>query len=180
MTPLDPRLAELEQLSEALTAARTALAQETAQLAAHLRLLAAARMPQIRGGVAQVAEAHARLARALDDCEDLFQSPKTRILHGNRLGFRQGRDTLEIPDEGATLARARQLLPADQAELLIRIQERLDKALALELDDDTQQRLGLIRRPGRNAPVIQPVDTDTDHTLKALLSRVQAWDEVNP
>ena len=166
-------LADIETKAEAYAAARAALADRVAVLQAEIDALTRRELPAIREAMAQAQAAHADLRFAVESAPELFIRPRTRVLHGLRVGWMTGKGRVEIDDEADTIARIRRLLPEEQAELLIRVRESVDRNAVADLTAADLKRLRIRVVPGSEQVVIKPQDSALEKLIKGLLPEIQ-------
>ncbi len=166
-------LAEVEQASAEYAAAREALSALLLQLEADVAALKRGRLDAIKRAVVETAETRDRLHQEIDRRRDLFESPRTRVLHGIRVGLQQAKPKVEIDDEAAVIRRIREKLPADQAELLIRTTERVHKPAVYDLDAADLKRLGIGVSPAVDLVIIKAQDSAVAKLVDALLEQGQ-------
>lgn len=162
-------LAEIEQQAAEYAAARAALTDRVAILQAEIDALTRREMPCIRQAVEAAASHHDLLHHAIEAAPDLFEKPRTQIFSGIRCGYMTGKARVEIPDEAETIRRIRAQLPADQAQLLIAVSERVDKRAVADLTAADLKRLRIRVEPGADDIVIKPTDSAVDKIVAALL-----------
>ena len=127
-------------------------------------------MPKIRKIVETAKERNAALSSAIAANPELFQKPRTVILHGIRLGIMKERGELAWDDEARVIKRIREQLPADQAELLIRVKESVVKGAVYDLVAADLKRLGIRIEGDGDVVTIKDAAGDLDRWLDALLS----------
>lgn len=132
---------------------------------------------RIRDLLGKVAAAEDDLRRLIQAHPELFERPRTRILHGIKVGLQKGKGKVEIPDEAKTLRYIREKLPEEQAELMIRVTEKVERRALMDLTAADLKRLGVRLIESGDQVVIRPVDSDLDQLVKALLSRIDLEEE---
>ena len=132
---------------------------------------------QIRSLLAETAAAEDDLRRLVEGHPECFAKPRTRIFHGIKVGLQKGKGKVEIPDEAKTLRFIREKLPEEQAELLIKVTERVDRRMVADLTAADLKRLGIRLVESGDQVVIKPVDSDLDKLVKALLSNIDIEEE---
>lgn len=164
----------IERLAAAYAAERDRLAQianEVNEAVTRIRLDAA---PALRAACASTAAAERALREAVAAAPNLFERPRTRVFHGVKCGFRKGRGRVVIEDEEKTIARIRDLLPADQATLLIRVRESVNRNAVADLSVGDCKRLGIVIVQDDDEVVVSPADTDIDRLVTTLLDGLEA------
>ncbi len=163
-------LKEIESLTFVYSQAHDELARFTEDLEAELRKLKRQRRERLKRLVQAAVNSKAALALALADAKDLFDKPRTRIMHGVRVGFMKQRGQIVMDDETTVIKRIREKLPADQAELLIRVRESVHKPAVYDLIAADLKRLGIVINNDEDVPFIKPTAGDIDKLVDALLA----------
>ena len=160
---------DIEVLTDDYADERAALVEAVARLQAELDAAKRAHLPQIRRAVGRAAQARDRLHAEIDAHRDLFAKPRTRILCGVKVGLQKQKGKVQIDDEGAAVGRIRAQLPAEQADLLIRTRESVDKTAVVDLTAGDLKRLGIRISDDTDVVVIKPADSEVDKLVDALL-----------
>lgn len=163
-------LQDLERLASTYATERSLLALQLEHLEQELREKKREALPFIKEHLKSAAEAKDKLHQAIEKNRHLFEQPKTRVIAGVRLGFRKQKGRIECDDEHQVIARIRRLLPDEQAELLIRVRESLDKQAVSDLSTSDLKRLGIRITDDEDAILIKPADADVDKLLDQLLA----------
>lgn len=163
----------IEELTREYATRRARVADAVNTLHAELERVKNPAIPVIRDAVAQAAEAHAKLKAAIEAVPALFEKPRTITVAGVRVGYMKQRGKVVLDDELRTIERIRALLPEDQAELLIRVRESVDKNAISDLTLDDLRRLGIRVEDDTDVPLIKPVDTEVDKLVNALLAEAE-------
>ncbi len=163
---------DLELQAQDYRQARDALAAAVSALAAEVQAAKDRRMPAIKRLMLAVAEAEGAVRFAVGEMPMSFwDKPRTRTLHGVRIGYLKGKGKVVFDDAQAVCARIRRLLP-EQAETLIRVREEpLRQALA-ELPADILRRLGVTLADAGDTVVVRDVAGELDKMLEALIGQL--------
>lgn len=161
---------EIEQFAAAYATERDSLAALVTDMNDALEQVKRARLGAIKQAVQQARQAQADLKAAIEDGKALFDKPRTRVLHGVKVGLTKQRGAVEFDDEAKVVARIRAQLPKDQAELLIRVKESVHKPSVYDLTAADLKRLGIRLTDDCDAVVIKSVDSDVDKLISALLA----------
>ncbi|HRQ63918.1 MAG TPA: hypothetical protein PKZ76_03490, partial [Xanthomonadaceae bacterium] len=108
------------------------------------------------------------LHAAVEASPDLFQQPKTRTLHGIRVGWMKQRGKLEIADTASTVALIEKLLP-DQVDVLIKTTKAPVRPALQQLCVRDLKRIGVAVTDDVDTVVIKAADGDLDKLIAALL-----------
>ena len=161
---------EIEQKALSYAAARDALAGTKLAFEEEIAALKRRYMPKIRKLVETGKERAADLSATIAANPTLFNRPRTVILHGVRLGIMKSRGEISWDDEQKVIKRIRQQLPADQAELLIRVKESVAKSAVYDLSAADLKRLGIRIEGDGDVVTIKDAAGDLDKWLDALLA----------
>lgn len=134
-------------------------------------------MPGIRAVAAKVREAEACLAEAIKGAPELFAKPRTRTLHGIKVGYTKQRGSVNFDTEEKVIARIRAQLPKDQVELLLRVETHVHKPAVYDLTAADLKRLGIRITDDCDVVVVKPVGTDVMRAVAALLDSAAGADE---
>lgn len=164
-----PSLLELQSLTYKFSVARQALAGEVAALNEKIEALKKDAMPRLRKLVGNAAEHKANLSTAIDGARGLFESPRTVVFHGIKIGLRKGAGGIDWQDDAKTVELIRKHFTKPQADLLIKTTEKpITKALA-ELDAGDLKKIGCTIEDTGDIIVIKPTDSEVDNIVAALL-----------
>lgn len=163
-------LADIEQHTRRYADARAVLTGRVQALQAQIERLRAEHINGIRAAVREAADAHDALRGLVEAHPECFTKPKTLTISGIRVGYMKQKGQVVIEDEAAVIGRIRKLLPADQAELLIRVRESVHKPAVYDLTAGDLKRLGITVTADEDAVVIKPVDGEVDKLVNALLA----------
>lgn len=171
----------IERVAYAYRQARDVLREEAT--AANTAIEAAKRehLAPLRAALAQVAALEAELRQAIETSPPtLWQRTRTRVVHGVKLGWQKLRGRVEFPDEAKTITRIRDLLPPDQAELLIRVRQSVHKPAVYDLTAGDLKRLGITVTDDSDQVVIRDLASELDRALEALLADAARELEARP
>jgi hypothetical protein len=162
---------EIEVAAKRYTGARAVLKLLVMELNGEIEAVKKARLTAIRNAVARAAERHDALFALVDGGRSLFEKPKSRVLHGVRVGFVKKPGAIDIGDEDATLKRIKKMFADDEQTLalLIKTKETPIKSGLGELTADQLKKLGVAVTNDADVPFIKPVDSGVDKLVQALL-----------
>ncbi len=161
---------EIDRLAQEYAAAREVLAGTKLAIDEETAALKRKYLSRVRRLVEAGKAASAALSAAIAASPELFQRPRTVIMHGVRLGIVKSRGELAWDDEAQVIRRIRQQLPSDQAELLIRVKESVAKAAVYDLSAVDLKRLGIRIEGDGDVVTIKDAAGDLDKWLDALLA----------
>lgn len=161
-------LADIEEKAKAYAARRALLAERLTALDAALTAVKKTHLKELKRHVALTAETQVALRNAIDSARDLFDKPKTRILHGIKVGLRKGKGKMEWEDDATLVALIKRKFPDHTNELLITTEK--PSATGLEdLDAAELRKLGVTVEDAGEQVVVKAVETDIERLVKALL-----------
>lgn len=167
----------LEQLAAELAHAVEARRALVGQLRQALMATAAPLLPTLRLATASERDARATLLQAVTDAPALFARPRTRNAHGIKYGWQLGKPSIDIPDEARTVKLIRAQVAAEQALLLIRVTEKVDRRAVLDLSAKDLRRLGIRQVEAQDAPLVALPKDDLDKLVDTLLTETAGEDQ---
>ena len=126
------------------------LSERVRRLKAETTALHDAAMPEIQRLAVNMARTQGALEEEILANADLFVKPGMRRVSGVKIGFRKQPGKVSFKDEAKVIGRIRELLPAEQAYLLIRIRETVDKTALADLELADLRRIGVSLNAGGN------------------------------
>lgn len=168
-------LNEIESRAKLYADARENLAGIVANLNAGIEALKRQAMPDIKRAIARAATHHDSLRALIEACPELFAKPRSRTLHGIKLGFQKGKGKIEFDDPDQVVRLIKKYFP-DQADVLIVTAEKPAKDALNQLTAAELKKLGINVVEGGDAVFIKPADSAVDKLVDALLK--EATEEV--
>lgn len=165
---IPPEITAIDLLARQYADAQTDLESLTNELREAIETATRKAWPDLRKATTRAAERYDALLAAVSDAPDVFDKPKTRILHGIRVGYRKAKDTVQVLNPANTVELIKKHLE-DQQDVLIATDERPVMDALEQLDDDVLKRIGCKRVPGTDAPFAKLADTDLDKVVAALM-----------
>lgn len=164
-------LEEIEHATQAYANARSNLAELVAALNVELEQAKRDKLPAIKCAVSRTTKKYDALLMLLHDNAALFKKPKTRVLHGIKIGYQKQPGIVEISDEAATLLRIKKMFDADKAMLaqLIKTIEKPIKDGLASLSGAQLKKLGVNVTEDIDKVVIKPIDGEVDKIVGVLL-----------
>jgi len=163
-----PTIDTIERLTKAHAEHRAELAERVAALDEELRAAKARYLRSIRGAVLRAKESRLELHNAIDAARELFERPRSRILHGIRVGLQKGKGKVAYEDADQVVALIKKRLP-DQADVLIATEEKPVKSALVNLSADDLMRIGCKIEGTGDEVLIKPADSEVDKLVAALL-----------
>lgn len=167
-------LETIERAAQGYADARAVLGAAVTALQDAVEKVRRAHLPAIREALVTAQSKRYQLSVLIADARPLFEKRRTRTIAGIKLGFQKQRGKVEIADEAKTIERIRALLPADQAELLIRVRENVHKPAVYDLMASDLKRLGIAIGDDTDVIVLKPADDALDRLLAELLPDTEA------
>lgn len=161
MNEIELRAKKYAEARERVTAIVTALDEA-------MELLKKTELPKLRKAIATAAEHHDALKALVESAPELFQKPKTVILHGLRIGYMKGKGGIAWDDPDHVVSLIIERLP-DQAETLIRWTGKPLKEAINQLDVATLKKIGCRVVDTGEQVFIKAVDSAVDKMVEALL-----------
>ncbi len=165
----------IEAKAKTLAGARDELAERVAALEEELNAARRRRLQGIKNSAERMQTALADLRADVESAPELFDKPKTRVLHGFRVGWMKQRGKLEFDDAEALVAAIRKQLP-DQADGLIKTTEAPVRNALSNLSARDLKRLGVSVTDDTDVVVIKPANSDLEKLLAALFNDTELED----
>lgn len=159
---------EIEIKAKALAAARAELAERVGRIRDEQDAIKRRLLTGVRTALARARDAYDELHALVEASPELFEKPKTRTLHGVRLGWMKQRGKLEWDDDRALIDALRKLL-GEEAEGLIRRTEKPIVARLQDLPARDLRRLGVRVADDTDVVVIKTADDALDKLIDALI-----------
>jgi hypothetical protein len=160
---------EIEALTKNYASARSELASRVNDLRDEQETIKRRRLQGIKNSLERVTAAHAQLKEAVTEGRDLFDKPKTRILHGIKVGWMKQKGEIEIADEGASIAMLRKALGKEEAAAYIKVTEKPIRSALQTLSAAILKRCGITVANDTDAVLIKAQDSEIDKLVNALL-----------
>jgi hypothetical protein len=126
--------------------------------------------PQLKAAIQALADQREQLTTSIARRPDLFDKPRTRMLHGVKVGFRKQTGRLLIPNVEFTVKRLKELY-IDQLGVLIKTTEKPIKTALAELPANDLKKLGVTVTNDTDEVVVKVTDSDIDKVIAALLGQ---------
>lgn len=161
-------LKDIDNLAAKHRADRDALGETMSELNQAIELLKRDYRRKIARRVHRSQASLEALTQAVADHPELFDKPKTRTLHGFKVGYQLKRGTTVIDDATRTKELIRRYFN-DREDELIRIEERIDATALNRLEPKEMARIGVRIEGAGDVVIVRPTDSDLDKLLKDLL-----------
>lgn len=163
------QMQDIEARAKVFSSARDELAGRLQELRDEQEAAKRRRLQGIKNSLARFTAAHGELKEAIETSPAEFKSPKTRVLHGIKVGFTKQRGKLELGDVDTVLKLIKKHFP-EQVETLIKTDESPVKAALQNLPAADLKRLGVRITDDVDAVVLKPVDGELDKLIAALIN----------
>jgi len=167
--PAAPTLADIEQAATMLAQKRRAVEDATRTAEAAMAAVWEKHAPALRRLIAGVATAQTDLMTLVTVSPHLFVRPRSITVDGLKVGWAKGKGKIEFDDEDAVIKLIRRKLSQDQGDLLITVDETVNKDALKQLDGADLARIGVRLADTSDAPYVVAVKTPTSKLLKSLL-----------
>ena len=171
--PLSDDLKSLDKMVEAHAANYNRLANTMAELEGKIASLKAEYLPALRAAVADVKFTHEALNATIIARPELFNKPRTRVLHGFKVGFRKLEGKIVFRDEEKSVALAAEHLNDKEWCLVVRVSESINKDAAAQLPAATLKKIGGEITDPVDQVVIQSATGDVTKLVEALIKEAQ-------
>lgn len=159
----------IESLAREFALTRDGLGAKLQDLRDEQEAVKRRRLRSIREALSRFTASHDALKNAVQDSADLFKSPKTRVLHGIKVGFQKRPGKLDLGDADTVIKLIRKHFP-DQFEALVKTTETPSRAALANLPAGDLKRLGVRITDDVDAVVIKAADSDLDKLIDALIN----------
>lgn len=164
----EPDMETIEERTKVFAEARANLTSRVTLAETELGVLKRKHLPDIRRLVGEAAAAEADLHAAVAARRDLFTRPKTRILHGIRVGWVKGKGKLTYPDPQRVVKAVRKHMPR-KFKTLVKVSETPVKPALSKLSAAELKKLGVSVGSVADVVTIAPVDSAVDKIVDALM-----------
>ncbi len=166
-----PRLiSDVERQAAAFAQSHKRLSERARRLQLRVAELQRQARSELRALADTAAQDRAALVAAIEAAPGMFAKPRTQRLSGVRVGFRKKPGRIEFTDEQKVIERIRALLPADQAYMLIRTRESVEKKALADIELSDLRRIGVRLTDDEDVVVVDPGDRDLDRFIAALIA----------
>lgn len=161
-------LGEIELLTKDYSDSYKKLSGKVQELEDELEAVKRKHIRYIKDFANEALERKSRLSSAIDESRDLFQKPKSIVIHGMKVGLQKGKGKIIIPDEEKTILLIRKNL-SEQADSLIKTEEKIIKPALENLSAGDLKKAGLNLVESTDYVLIKPTESDVDKIVTALL-----------
>ena len=161
-------LRDIEARAKRHAEARDALLDQMRSLEDELAGVRRKRVRALKGALGRAAQTEAELRAAIDGARELFERPRSRVLHGLKVGLRKQPGRLSWESAAQVMKLIRKHHP-DEAELLIRTKEEPSRDALKQLSAAALKRLGVQVTETHDAVDVRAVDSAVDKWVDTML-----------
>ena len=158
----------IEKMTKDYADARATLSGRVTEMKEAIDLIKRRYLPLIKHAVNAALERKSKLQGEIENNPQLFEKPRTLVLHGIRVGFQKQRAGMEWNDDAAVVKLIRKHFP-EQVDVLVKTTEKPVKTALNQLTVSDLKKLGVSVSEGADEPVIKPTDTDVDKLVAKML-----------
>lgn len=166
---MNATMENIETLTKVFAGARSELAERLTILRDEIETAKRRRIQGLKNSLERVQASHDQLKAAIEESPALFEKPKTRLMHGIRVGFFKQRGKIDVGDVDTCVAALRKLL-GDDADAYIKTTEKPVLAALANLPAKDLAKCGITLSDDVDAVMIKPIDSDIDKLIAALIS----------
>lgn len=159
----------IERLAKEYAEARDKLGASVVDLEVVIAEAKRRMLPTIKRRASTAADAKARLQAAVEGRPDLFRKPKTRILHGIKVGFAKGKGKISFASAAQVVKLIRKHLP-ESFDILVKVEEKPIKSALGQLSGAELKKIGVTVTEAGDQAVVAPADSEIDKLVDALLA----------
>lgn len=161
-------LDNIERLTKEHARDREVLAERVRVLHEELEAARRRKLPGIKSAVSAARDSKLRLASAIEHEKGVFEKPRTRVFHGIKVGLQKAKGKLQYVSAEKVVELIRKHF-ADQADVLINTTEKPVKSALQQLPAADLKKLGCTITGTGDQVVIEPINTEIDELVDALL-----------
>lgn len=158
----------IEELCKFFARSRDTLAERLTAYRDEVEAVKRRKLAGVRKALSDMKADHAALVEAVKANPDLFQKPKSRIMHAIKVGYAKQRGKVSFDDADQVVKLIEKHLP-ERADALLNVTKKPDKAKLAELTGAELKRIGVTVDSDTDAAFAKPIDDDLQKLLKALL-----------
>lgn len=159
---------DIEKLAKNYSGARDELRERLQVMRDEIEDVRRRRLQGIKNSLARLTGAHDELLQAVTASPDLFDKPKTQVLHGVRVGWVKQKGSLQYANVERTIELIEKHME-DRAPTLINIKKTPIAAAIAKLTGKELKSIGVSISDDTDAPTVKPVGDDLDKLIKALV-----------
>ena len=161
-------MSDIDRLTQQYADAFQQLADSMARLDEDVRAVKRHHLPAIKPQIDAVTNHRNALHEAIAQNPQLFEKPRTVVLHGVKVGIQKGKGRLVIEDEQKTIRLIRRHMLADE-DMLIIVKESVSRAGLGKLPAAQLKKLAVSVTDAIDKVVIKPTQSDVEKAIDALI-----------
>lgn len=169
---------DIESLAKQLADARAELGDRLKRIKEDQEAVMRRYLQGVKNSVERVRTAHQALKEAVEGAPELFVKPKTRVLHGLRVGWMKQRGKLLWDKAENVIAALRKLLGAE-AEQYIDTKETPSKERLENLPAAQLRRIGVTVTDATDSVVVKAAGGDIEKLIDALVGNEEVEELVS-
>lgn len=159
---------DIEQKTKEYSAAREMVSVIVAEIEAETASIKRRYLARLKKAVQVMAERQAEVKALIEGSPALFEKPRTRVLHGIKVGLQKQKGQITWADEDQVVRLIHKHCP-DQVDILIKTTERPVKDALQQLTAAELKKIGVTVTQDGDAVVIKGTDSEIDKFVAALL-----------
>jgi len=167
-TPLE----DIEQATKNYADARDLLSTRITVLENEIEQLKRKYLKGIRAAVRAVSDRHSKLYELIDDNQDLFVKPRTKVISGVKVGIAKGKGSFVIIDNDKTCNLIAKKIP-EEFDTLVKQTQTVVKGALSNLTATQLKTVGISISQAGDQIVIKPTDSHVDKLVNALLKEAE-------
>ncbi len=161
-------MGQIEEKTRAYAKAREEVAIRVNEIEDEMAAIKKRHMKSLKMAVSFMAETMSELKGAIEDSPELFEKPRTIIMHGIKVGYMKGRGELMWDDDDKVVGLIRKYFP-EQAEVLVKTVDMPIKKALSQLSVQDLKRIGVTVIETGDQTVIKSTDSEIDKFVSALM-----------
>ena len=165
------KMDELAALCKSFARDHAALSNATQAFVEDLEALKNRHKPTVEKLAAPAAAGRVKIGEFIQANPWIFGSPRSRVLHGVKVGVRHQPGRIDFDDEWQVICKIREVFPEEQADMMVRTIEEVNKNALAEMPDEDLERIGARRVRNSDAPICTPPDKNADKVAQTLMRK---------
>lgn len=166
---MNPTMEAIENLTKTYAGAHAELVERIGVLRDEQEAAQRRRIQGIKNTLERLRAADEQLRKAVDENRALFKKPRTRVMHGIKVGIQKQPGKLIIGDDAACVAALRKLFGKDDAAPYIKTDEKPIRSALETLPASDLKKCGIGVTDDVDAILIRATGGDIEKLVKALM-----------
>ena len=164
-----PEMTDIDAAAAEVAEAHQALQKIASEAGAELNATRQKHVAPARAAFAKYKAKKKILETLIDRRRDLFERPKTRVLHGIKLGVKKDRGSLRFDcDDDVMVARIRAVMGERAGDFIVTTEKPVKSALTNQ-DEETLRKLGAELQEDVDKVHVKPAANDVEKTVQTFL-----------